>query len=72
MITERCVLLACFDAQVWKERPPRFCVYRCADEGKLREHPEIKLYEVNYSHQTSITLHKNMYFDVCIQGARHL
>lgn len=72
MITERCVLLACFDTQVWKERHPRFCVYRCADDGKLREHPEIKLYQVNYSHETSIILHKNMYFDVCIKGARHL
>lgn len=50
MIAERCVLFSCFDTQVWKERHPRFCIYRYADEGKLREHPEIKLHQVNYSH----------------------
>lgn len=41
-----CMTLACFYTQVWKERYPRFCVYRRADEGKHREHPEVKLHQV--------------------------
>lgn len=64
-----CMTLACFDTQVWKERFPRFCVYRRANEGKHREHPEVKLHQVLTSIgkdartiQTSLILHKKKTF----------
>lgn len=47
IIAEGCVMLVCFDAQVWKERHSRFCVHRRADDGEHREHPQIKVHQVN-------------------------
>lgn len=47
ILAEGCVMLVCFDAQVWKERYSRFCVHGRADEGEHREHPQIKPHQVN-------------------------
>lgn len=72
MIAEGCVLL-CFDTQVWKERYPRFSVYRCADEWKHRELPQIKLYQVNYScHWEKTPQQYNLVYFCIKRHVRHI